>query len=203
MAEARIAAELPVEGALAAGIAELRANVIIALGDTSQPAIAVTSATGAENRRRVAAHLAAALAATGRRVLLLDADVAAATALVSSRGVPLNAPTPATPAAAPVPHASGVACLTADAVSASNPALLVSVPFRQALEQARATYDLLVLACPAILEVAEARAIAALCTGALVVVTQGSPQRSEALRAAAILQDAGVRALGAVIQYRA
>ena len=189
MASPRIKGEAPVDGALAPGISELRANLLIGLADSDRPSVAVTSPHEQENGRRVAAHLATALAQTGRRVLLVDADVTPGTSVADQPSLDTLSP--------------DLTVLTADAVVKGDAALLVAAPFLRELDSRRADYDIVIVACSPLLEVPETRTVAAACSGALLVVTDGQSRRDDAVRAAAILRSAGVRTLGAVVQSSA
>ena len=178
-------AHVPAAGRLAAGIRELRANVVIALSGVARPLIAVTSPHASEDRRHVAAQLAAALAQTGRGVLALDAD--------TTPGAQVRA---SVDSADPI---AGLTIVTAAAVSSGEPALLVAESFTRELRDYKRQFDVVVAACPPLLEVPEARAVAALSDGTLLVVQHGRSHRDDAVRAAAVLREAGARPLGAVI----
>ena len=185
MGELRISGDLPADAQVADGIPELRANVLIALASVRDSVVAVTSPHASEKRRHVAAHLAAALAVTGRRVLLIDADVAPGAA-TSGNG-------------APVDLGNNLFARASAAVLSGDPALLLSEAFEAELGARRSEFDITVVACPALLDVPETRAVAAMATGALLVVDDGHSNRDDAIRAARIMRDAGVRTLGAVI----
>ncbi len=180
-----MAADVPHDGALADGVAELRSNLLIALGAIERPIVAVTSPHADERRRHVAGQLAAALAQTARSVLLLDADAA------------LGLPAAGSQTAAEL--APGLSGITAPAVLRGDPALLMTREFGRDLESRRNGHDVVIVACPAVLDVPEARAVAAACDGAVLVVADGESRRDDAVYAAQILRDSKVRLLGAVV----
>ena len=188
MSEARIAADVPRDGVLADGVAELRANLLITLGAIERPIVAVTSPHMDERRRHVAGQLAAALAQTARSVLLLDADAA------------LGLPAPGFQAATEL--APGLSGVTAPAVLQGDPALLMGREFGRELEAQRGRHDVVIVACPAVLDVPEARAVAAACSGTLLVVADGESRRDDAVYAAQVLRESKVRLLGAVVHRR-
>lgn len=162
------------------GIDELRTNVLVALADTPHPLVAVTSPRADTRRLDVAAALAASVEQTGRRVALVDADVS------EPRGgtaAPANAAT-----------------ITAPAVSESNAALLVAEAFPVLLADTADANDLVVVACPAVLDVAETRAVTAACTATVLLASQRTSRRDSTVQAARVLREAGARLLGVALR---
>lgn len=184
MADPRILADLPSGDALAEGFTELRANTLVALGERANAVVTVTSPHAEEPRRHVAAHLAAALAQTGRRVLLVDADV-------DGTGGDAG------PEEHVVPPQLSV--VTAEAVRADDPALLSGTASRAWLRGEAERHDLVVVAAPPLLDVPDGRALAARADGVLLTVVHARTNRDDAIRARAILRGAGANLLGAVV----
>ena len=162
------------------GIDELRTNVLVALADTPHPLVAVTSPRADTRRLDVAAALAASVEQTGRRVALLDADV--------------SEPRDGSAASA------NAATTTAPAVSESNAALLVAEAFRDLLADTADANDLVVVVCPPVLDVAEARAVAAACTATVLVASERTSRRDSTVQAARVLREAGARLLGVALR---
>jgi len=161
-------------------IAEVRTNVLVAVGEVAHPLVAVTSARDDISRRDVAVKLAGSIARTGRRVTLIDADM-------TDRGQATD-------------ESAAWTLITARAVSEADPAMLVSEAFHRCLVDTAAANDLVVVACPPILDVAETRAIAVLCTGTLMVASERTSSRDDTVEAATILRVAGARILGVVLR---
>ncbi len=184
MADPRILAELPDGEGLAEGFTELRANTLVALGDTAHAVVTVTSPHAEEPRRHVAAHLAAALAQTGRRVLLVDADVDGE----KSEGSPETHTVP-----------DHLSVLTAEPVRAGDAALLSGAVFLDWVWAEAGRHDLVVVAGPPLLDVPDGRAVAARADGVLLTVVHARTNRDDAIRARAILRAAGANLLGAVV----
>ncbi len=184
MADPRILAELPDGEGLAEGFTELRANTLVALGDTAHAVVTVTSPHAEEPRRHVAAHLAAALAQTGRRVLLVDADVDGE----KSEGSPETHTVP-----------DHLSVLTAEPVRAGDAALLSGAVFLDWVWAEAGRHDLVVVAGPPLLDVPDGRAVAARADGVLLTVVHARTNRDDAIRARAILREAGAKLLGAVV----
>ena len=162
------------------GIAELRTNVLVALADTPNALVAVTSPRDDTRRLDVAAALAASAEQTGRRVALVDADVSE------------TRDGSATPAS--------TATITAPAVSEANPALLVAEDFRRLLADTAAANDLVVVACPPVLDLAETRAVSAACTATVLLASRRTSRRDSTVQAARVLRAAGARLLGVALR---
>ncbi len=183
MSNLRILSHLPTGEAIADGFIELRANMLLALGTRSHPIVAVTSAHPVEPRQHVAAHLAAAAAQTGRRVILVDADV--------DHAVPTE-PAPCTVSAS-------LSVIPVPAVVAGDPALLSDPESISGLRSKANATDLMIVAAPPILDVPDTRALATCADGTLLVVIHGRTNREDAIRAAAILRHEDINLLGAVV----
>ena len=162
----------------------MRANALVAMGERAHSIVTVTSPHSAEPRRHVAAHLAAALAQTGRRVLLVDADVDG----VASEGESEAHTVPA-----------NLSVLTAEAVRAGDPALLSGAVFLAWLRGGAEAHDLVIVAGPPLLDVPDGRTLAARADGVLLAVVHARTNRDDAIRARAILREAGANLLGAVV----
>ena len=163
---------------------ELRANTLVALGERNHAVVTVTSPHTEEPRRHVAAHLAAGLAQTGRRVLLVDADVDGAVSDGESE-------------AHTVPD--HLAVVTAEALREGDSALLSGAAFLDWLHNEAQAHDLTIVAAPPLLDVPDVRPLAARADGVLLTVVHARTNRDDAIRARAILREAGANLLGAVV----
>lgn len=184
MADPRILADLPSGEDLADGFVELRANVLVTLGDRANAVVTVTSPHAQEPRRHVAAHLAAALAQTGRRVLLVDADVDG----TGGDGGPEEHVVP-----------DRLSVVTAEAVRADDPALLSGAASLAWLRGEATRHDVVIVAGPPLLDVPDGRALAARTDGVLLTVVHVRTNRDDAIRARGILRESGANLLGAVV----
>ncbi len=184
MTDSRILTDLPSGEALADGFVELRANTLVALGDRPHAVVTVTSPHSEEPRRHVAAHLAAALTQTGRRVQLVDADVDG-----SGRDSPTE----------PTAVSDRLSVVTAEAVRAGDPAILSGTAFLAWVRAESERHDLVIVAGPPLLDVPDGRALAAVADGVLLTVVHARSNRDDAIRARAILREAGANLLGAVV----
>lgn len=202
----------PSDSAVVASFAVLRSNVLSAVPDVQSGrgrTIAVTSAFDGEGKSAVAANLAAALAHTGRSVVLVDADLAR----------------PAQASLFNVKNESGLAALLMIAVkdatdfvvptcvenvrllvagttgfeSAEPAALLMSKCLPEVLEQLAAKCDVLIVDAPAVLDCPEAAWLSARTDGALVVLDTRRARTRTVEPALASLADAGAAVFGVVL----
>ena len=162
------------------GIDELRTNVLVALADTPHPLVAVTSPRADTRRLDVAAALAASVEQTRRRVALVDADVSELRNGSAALAI--------------------AATITAPAVSESNAALLVAEEFQRLLADTADGNDLVVVACPPVLDVAETRAVTASCTATVLLASRRTSRRDSTVQAASVLREAGARLLGVALR---
>lgn len=190
MAEPRIVGDLPSIDGVTRAFAELRANTLVALGDRPHALLAVTSPNQTEPRRHVAAHLATAISQTGRRVLLVDADT-------DGEPTPNQHQDPNKSDAHVVSDSLSV--VTSQAVAMNDSGLLSSQASLAGLRDKIAQYDILILATPSVLSVADTRVLTSIADGTLMVVTHGKSNREDSVRASLILRRTNANLLGAVV----
>jgi capsular exopolysaccharide synthesis family protein len=175
--------------------------------DRAHKVLLVTSSVPAEGKSVTACNLALSVAETGRRVLLIDADLRRPRAarylgLPSGAGltsVLLNKST----------HADAVQAwgltpfwvLASGAIPPNPSEMLGSQHMHKLLDELRAEYDLIVVDAPPVLPVADALAIAPACDGALLVVRYGRTRRDQLAQTASALRRAEVDVLGTVLNF--
>lgn len=164
--------------------------------------LAVTSATAGDGKTTVAVTFAAAVARLDARVLLVDADlrrprVAAAFEIPSAKGFAevLRGTTRLADAVQRV-GIKGLSVLP----SQSDPDAgdLLARRFTEVLDEARDSYDVIIVDCPPILVGDDARTLATLADAVLLVVSAGSAS-GPVSEATAALDALGVRLLGVVV----
>jgi capsular exopolysaccharide synthesis family protein len=182
----------------------VRARLAHAKGGDKVRISAVTSALPGEGKSNTALALARISAMSGQRVMIIDCDL---------RRCSLNLLLGIAPEAgiaqvlkgekrwqdiAGRDELSGADILPASVESFSPVDLFGSDAMKQLLTEIARVYDLIVLDCPPVLTLAEARTLSALADGVIFVVRRGKTPLYAARTAIAQLQDTGARVLGVV-----
>jgi capsular exopolysaccharide synthesis family protein len=187
----------------------LRTNLLPRLGDDRRVLAVVSGRTG-EGRTSTAANLAVSMAHTGRRVLLVDADLrqprlAEVFGVDDRRG--LSSVLIGTADVASVLHtwspskwdAHGLDLLPAGPPSDNASELLASPRMAGLLDHVSSRYDLVILDTPALLEVTDAALVAAQAEATVVVVDSRSTQGRDLAEVMDRLAMAGATVLGVVL----
>ena len=164
------------------GIDELRTNVLVALADTPHPLVAVTSPRADTRRLDVAAALAASVEQTGRRVALVDADVSETARRLGGARNRRDQGT--------APGRLRIECRVAGRGGVSADLLADTADGN----------DLVVVACPPVLDVAETRAVTVACTATVLLASRRTSRRDSTVQAANVLREAGARLLGVALR---
>jgi capsular exopolysaccharide synthesis family protein len=199
--DARIVAVEAPGTAAAQQYANLRTHLLLALARVAGRVTVMTSAVAGEGKSLTAGNLAAALATEGDgRVVLVDADFRTPT-IHTLLGVPrrpgLAEYVEGQADLAAILHRSPVERLVV--VPAGGPASpqATSRRFAELIGALREQFDDVVVDAPPVLPVADARALATLAHGVLVVVRAGQTRRDLVLEALGRLH--GARVLGIVL----
>ncbi len=184
---------------------QIRTNLLFSSPDRPHRRILVTSAGPGEGKTMVASTLAAALAQTGQRVLLVDCDLrrsrlhqvfGLSNDVGVTTGVMDHARGVAAPRATLVPNLS---VLPAGPAVATPAELLHSDSFRALLDELGTRFDRIVLDSSPVALVTDAAILASLVDATLLVVRAGRTPRVLATRAVAVLGDVGVKVAGTVL----
>jgi capsular exopolysaccharide synthesis family protein len=182
----------------------LAANLQFAYADRQLQTIGVTSAAAGEGKSTTVANLAIALAQTGRRVIVVDADLrrpgqhtlfgldreeGLANVLLGDSTQPLLRDTPA----------AGVRLLTSGPMPANPLEVLGSRRFDQVLALTRAQADFVLVDTPPAGALADAAVLAPRLEGMLLVVSSGRTKRDMARRAREQLDRVNANLLGVVL----
>jgi capsular exopolysaccharide synthesis family protein len=200
----------PTDEAVVASFSELRSNVLSVL-DSLQPAalLAVTSANDGDGKSAVAANLATALGHTGRKVILIDADLArpaqaALFQIKATNGL-------AALLSGRVDDAAGVlepTCVDnvevlgagAAQQEARDPAgLLLSKRLPGLLDDLRSHCDVLVVDTPAVLGCPEGAWLSARADAVVLVLDARQARKRSVQPAVDYLRDAGASVVGVVL----
>jgi capsular exopolysaccharide synthesis family protein len=167
--------------------------------------VVVTSSNPAEGVSTVAGNLALALAESGRRVVLVDADlrnpsVARMTGLPNEQGLATVLDGTAELATTLRREAlPGVDVLTSGPVPTAASALLASPKMGELLAELKKKYDVIIIDTPNLGESADAALLAPLVGGALVVVDRTRAHVPGLIRTLKVLDQSGTRVFGLVM----
>jgi non-specific protein-tyrosine kinase len=184
----------------------LRTNIQFAAVDGQVKSIMVTSSGSGEGKSTTAANLAIVMAQTGRRVILIDADLRRPIQhrlfeLPNSKGLTMalldiNAPPKEHLQVTPVP---GLQVMTSGAIPPNPAELLGSQRQADLLADLEKEADLIILDSPPVLTVADALVLAPRVGGVLLVVEVGSTRRGAIQKAVDALLHADARLLGVAL----
>ena len=167
--------------------------------------VSVTSALSGEGKSTISANLAVALAQTGARVLLVDADLrrpTVADVLGVEGGVGLTTVLARDAELVDVVQewgTVGLHVLPSGTVPPNPTELLGSPAMRWLVEQMRRSYDYVVMDTSPLLPVADATVLAGLVDGTIVVANVGRVRRMQLVQALANLERVSARVLGVVL----
>jgi capsular exopolysaccharide synthesis family protein len=184
---------------------KIRANLQFVDAAHEVRSLVVTSARAGEGKTTTITNLALAMAETGSRVLVIDADlrrpmVATVCGLEGSAGL-----TTVLIGSASVDDVlqdwgdTGVAVLTAGAIPPNPLQLLDSEHMARLLEDLTQRFDVVLLDAPPVLPVADAAVLSRLCSGVIVVAGAGRATRHLLRKALASLESVGANVLGVVL----
>ncbi len=185
---------------------------ILGEGDGSSPGIIViASANPGEGKTTVAANLAISLAELGGNVLLVDADLRRPRlhkifGLTNNLGLSDAAsrdPERASFEAAiqDVQQVPGLSLLASGVAPYGGPGLLHSAPVDRLFSKLKESYDAIVVDTPPVLVISDARALASVADGTVLVVRAGKTDPNDALEAKNLLVGDGARLLGTVLNW--
>ena len=174
--------------------------------------IAVQSANGSEGKTTVVANLALAMATSGKRVLAISADLRKPSLYAFFPEVHSNSLLDVLSGLCDLDHAAGrvhlngssatggrLAMLATDARFRDPARLFESADIALVLDQARLSYDVVLIDSPPLLETPEASIIAGLADANLIVGRAGALTRDDARRASERLATAGAETLGVIV----
>ncbi|QJC53347.1 CpsD/CapB family tyrosine-protein kinase [Paenibacillus albicereus] len=183
----------------------LRTGIEYAGVDEPVDLLMVTSCRAGEGKSTTSANVAVTFAQTGQKVLLIDADMrkpsqhhifglsnrAGLTSVLQGRcsltqGIQETA-------------VDGLDVLTAGQTPPNPSEMLGSKAMASLLEQAKDSYDRIVIDTPPIMAVTDAQIVAGKCDGVLLVIDSGKVKSEVARKAKAALEQAGSRLLGVVL----
>ncbi len=201
----RIAGGIETPAALAEAFRGLRTSVLLSTADRPPRTLLISSSRPSEGKTTISVNLAISLAQLNKRVLLIDGDlrrpsVRKAFEMENSLGL-VSYLTGQQEWRAAV-RSTGIGNLDALVCGPvpPNPAeLLSSERMRTLLEEAREEYQFVLVDSPPLLNVSDARILARLTEGMILVVKGGETPRELAQRAQGYARDVGANLIGVVL----
>ena len=171
--------------------------------------ITVTSASNGEGKSTTAANLAVVYAQLGKRVLMIDCDLRKPTAHFTFKTsahvglstilvgrIPLDRAIQKT-------EVARLSLLAAGPVPPNPTELVASERMTELLEDVRRDYDIVILDAPPMMQVADARLLANVSDGTILVIGCENSDRQLVLKAKEQLERTGTHMLGLVLNKRA
>ena len=190
---------------LVEGYAKLRMNLLYTLTDKIHRTVLVTSAISGEGKSTIAANLAVSLAMSGKRILLVDADMRRACQSEifcydpNSPGLADILTGGTTPKKAIVSTVwENLDILPAGSMPSNPCELLESPTMEKLIQELEEQYDLILMDVPPINIVSDPLALSSQCAGALFVVRQEFSDHREIRRALVSCEMTGMEVLGFV-----
>lgn len=188
----------------AEGVRELRTNLSFVAVDHPPLAIAVTSSVPGEGKSSIAANLCVTMAASGRKTVLIDADlrrpvVAKTMGVVPDVGMTqvLSGEIDIEEALQQTEH-EGVMVLAAGRIPPNPSELLASDALRRLIDHLTEDY-FVVVDTPPLLAVTDAAVLSRAVDGILIAVRAGSTSLDELGRSVQALEKVGAKVLGVVL----
>ena len=175
------------------------------LGPESPRFITITSPTSGEGKTTVAANLAASLAESGRRTLVVDADLRRPRlhevfGVSNSQGlVDLVDGSCVDSLDFVIPISKGLWFLPAGVAPFGGPGLIHEASTREILERLGREFDAVVLDAPPVLAVSDARILSRIGDGTILVVRAGVTDPDDAIDAKTLLEADEAHLLGVVL----
>lgn len=188
----------------------LRTNLLFSTADASPKVILVTSATSEEGKSSIAISLAESFVRNGYRTLLIDADLRKPIVASEYRINNIHQASLEDCLKNPYqPHRAATVSIGAKDYLYVVPTFqptpqaseLLSRGFRECLERWRQEYDVIIIDSAPVLAVADALAIAPLCTGTLLAVNLQKGDRRQLRSTVDLLKRVGVRLLGVAVTH--
>ncbi|MCO7176717.1 CpsD/CapB family tyrosine-protein kinase [Sporolactobacillus kofuensis] len=183
----------------------LRTNISFAKAGGGLKSLVVTSAESGEGKSTTAANLAVVMAQQGKQVLLIDADTRKPT---QHRFFDRNNRKGLTNVLTGQAKASSVLrstildqlyLMTSGPVPPNPADLLSSAEMEDVIRQAEEHFDQVIIDSPPILAVTDARLLANLCDGILMVVKSGTSEFENVRKAAHVFSEVNGKLLGMVL----
>ncbi|MHA3702218.1 polysaccharide biosynthesis tyrosine autokinase [Jatrophihabitans sp. YIM 134969] len=198
-----VAAKVNARGPRAEGFRQLRTNLQFVDVDHPPRVISVNSAVPGEGKTSTAVNIASALAESGARVCLIDADlrrpsVADLMGLVGTVGL-TNVLIGQVPLSEALQEVGALRVLTSGALPPNPSELLAANHTRDVIRSIAADHDFVIVDTAPLLPVADGAEIAAAADGSILVARWGSTSFAQVRRSSEALERVDARLLGVVL----
>lgn len=183
----------------------IRTNIGFAAVGSPLQTIVVTSSGPQEGKSTTASNLAITLAQSGKRTLVLDADLRRPVlhkVFGVDRGVGLTDHLAGSASLEEIVHETeieGLSVISSGSLPPNPSELLGSEAMQRFLERISKDYDQIVIDTPPVLAVTDALVLIALVDGAIMIVEAGKTAEQVAVRTTRLIQNAAKRFLGVVL----
>jgi capsular exopolysaccharide synthesis family protein len=184
----------------------VQGSLLFQLDQSDKSIVLVAGTNNPQSATTVAANMAAAAARSGRRTLIVGADMRRPSlhdrfGAVNSIGLSDVLSRRATLEQVVVSHpdVAGLAMIFAGSTVDEPSKLLQSQALGELIDSVRAHYDLVVVEAPPVLQVADASDLARICEGAVVVIEPSRSTRRDASEAIEQLRRVGADVIGTVV----
>lgn len=183
----------------------IRTSIDFSMPDKELETLVVTSATPGDGKSTVAANTAVVYAQNGKKVLLVDADMRKPTvhytfSLTNNAGLS-NLLTKNTTQQVAIKNTEieGLDVITCGAIPPNPAELLGSNMMDTVIETFKEHYDLIVFDAPPILSVTDGLILGNKCDGVVLVVSSGSTEKDNIVKAKELLDHSQATILGVVL----
>lgn len=184
----------------------VQGSLLFSLDEADKSLVLVTGTNNPQSTTTVAANMAAAAARSGRRTLLVGADLRRPSlhdrfGLDNHRGLSdvLGGAVDMEAALQQAPELPNLRILPAGSPVQQPARLLQSVALGRFLSHVKDDYDLVVVEAPPVLAVADAVDLGRLCEGVVMVVEPGRANRSDVADSVEQLRRVGVEVVGTIV----
>jgi capsular exopolysaccharide synthesis family protein len=186
----------------------LRTNVDFSMIDNELRSLMVTSAGPGEGKTTTVANLAITYAQTGKKVVVIDADMRKPTMhhcfSISNRVGLSNILTGQVKLEEGLKesHINGLFVIPSGTIPPNPSEILGSKRMEALLDELKEKYDLIIFDTPPALVVADAQITASLCDGVILVIDSGKVKREHALKMKANFDLLNAKVLGVVLNNK-
>ncbi|MDW0116315.1 CpsD/CapB family tyrosine-protein kinase [Sporosarcina thermotolerans] len=183
----------------------IRTGIDFSMPDKELETLLITSAAPSEGKSTVAANIAVVYAQNGKKVLLVDADLRKPTvhytfSLVNNVGLTnLLAKNTTLQVAVKKSEVEGLDILTCGSIPPNPAELLGSKSMDNVIEMLKEHYDLVIFDAPPLLSVTDGQILGQKCDGIILVVSAGSTEKENIVKAKEALALTKTTILGVVL----